>query len=274
MEFEKYFTEVEDPRDIRKVSHLLTDIIGLSILGTIVSCESYDDIEEFGREKEEWLRQYLHLPNEIPSHDTLQRTFESITIDAMGCQKEIAEQIVKQGGNYILAVKGNQKELLEEIEAAFQRGGINDTKQTIDKGHGRIEQRVCSTITNLTYIDESIHWSEKATAIRIQSKRTIADKSTEEVRYFISNHKHNADWFLGAIRSHWGIENNLHWVLDMVFNEDSCRKRKENAAENFNLIRKAALNIVKNYKGDKVNLKRRRLKAAWNVNYLDLVLKS
>lgn len=362
MEFEKYFSSVDDPRDIRKINHLLTDIIGLSIIGVIAGCENYDDIEEFGKEKVEWLKQYLYLHNGIPSHDTIQRVFESInpkefskcfmewtfdkfdlesedlyhidgksnrrsmdsfrnqkmlhavnvfagrnklclyqmkvddktneitaipslievldiqdktiTIDAMGCQKNIAEKIIQQGGNYILAVKGNQKELEEEIESAFERGDVADTHKTIEKDHGRIEERICKTKSNLTYIDETIYWKGLTTVIMIQSKRTIGEKTTEETRYFISNLKETASWFLSAIRSHWGIENNLHWVLDMVFDEDACRKRKDNAAENFNIIRKSALNIIKNYKGDKRSLRRRRLNAAWNQQYLEQLLKS
>lgn len=123
-------------------------------------------------------------------------------------------------------------------------------------------------------MDESINWAALYCIVRIVSKRTIRNKTTTETQYFISNKKDSAAFFLSAIRSHWGIENSLHWVLDVVFHEDYCRKRKENAAENFNLIRKMALNVIRTNKNDsKKSLRRARLKAAWDDNYLESILK-
>jgi len=361
MNFKKHFSGVTDPRVIGRTQHLLSDIIGLSVIATIAGCEGYDDIEDFGKEKEGWLRTYLELPNGIPSHDTIERLFESIypkefnlcfsswvqetfdindeqfihidgksnrrsgdkysgqkmlhavnvfagnhhlslaqfkvaeksneitaikpllatlditgkmvTIDAMGCQKEIAKEITKQKGYYALAVKDNQQVLHEEIKVAFTITPTQSTYTTIEKDHGRIEERTCSVITDLRFVDEAVNWTGLCCVIKLVSKRTIQDKTTTESRYYISSKKENAEFFLQAIRSHWGIENRLHWVLDVLFQEDYCRKRKKNAAENFNLIRKMALNFIRNYKGDKKSLRRRMLNAAWDNNYLDKIIK-
>lgn len=360
MDFQKYFSPITDPRDIRKIDHLLTDIIGLALIGTIAGCEGYEDIEDFGHEKKEWLSKYLQLPCGIPSHDTIERLFASInpkefnscfivwvqetfglsdeqllhidgkanrrsmdtykgkkmlhavnvfagtyhlslgqfkvdeksneitaiepllntldikdktiTIDAMGCQKEIAEVITAKKGDYILAVKDNQKALHEEIQSAFKSTPLSGTSSTLEKDHGRIEDRVCSFIADLRFVDESVNWKGIHCIIKIDSKRTIGNHTTEETRYYISSKQSNAAFYLRAIRSHWGIENRLHWVLDMLFDEDYCRKRKENAAENFNLIRKMALNFIRHYKGDKKSLRRRRLNATWDCAYIEKLL--
>jgi predicted transposase YbfD/YdcC len=360
MTFEKRFSVMTDPRDTRKITHLLSDIIGLTIIGVIAGCEGYEDIEEFGKTKHDWLKQYLKLPEGIPSHDTIERLFESInpiefqccfslwvqetfsisdeqflhidgksnrrsadkyrgkkmlhtvnvfagenhlsigqlkvdeksneitaiapllesleitgkviTIDAMGCQKEIAKTIAEKNGYYVLAVKDNHKELSHEIQNVFKTTSVAHTYTTIEKDHGRIEERSCSVITDLRFVDEAINWAALYCIICVISKRTIGDKTTVETRYFISNMKQDAKFFLAAIRSHWGIENRLHWVLDILFHEDYCRKNKENAAENFNTIRKIALNIIRYYKGDKKSLRRRRLNAAWDDSYLQKLL--
>jgi predicted transposase YbfD/YdcC len=195
-----------------------------------------------------------------------------ITIDAMGCQKEIAKTIAEKKGYYVLAVKDNQKTLRDEIEGAFKNTSPAYTHTTTEKDHGRLEERSCSVITDLRFVDEAVNWAAMCCIICIVSKRTIQDKTTIEKRYYISNCKQNAVFFLEAIRSHWGIENRLHWVLDILFHEDYCRKNKENAAENFNTIRKMALNIIRSFKGDKVSLRRRRLMAGWDINYLQKLL--
>jgi len=233
MDFKKHFSSVTDPRVVGRISHLLSDIIGLSIIAVMAGCEGYDDIEDFGKEKEAWLRKYLELPNGIPSHDTIERLFETInpkefslcfsawvqetfnlsdeqwlhidgksnrrsgdtfrgkkmlhavnvfagnkhlslaqfkveeksneitaiepllatlditnkivTADAMSCQKEIAQTITKQKGYYVLAVKDNQKTLSKEIQHAFTTTPIESTYTTIEKDHGRIEQRLFSS---------------------------------------------------------------------------------------------------------------------------------
>jgi predicted transposase YbfD/YdcC len=195
-----------------------------------------------------------------------------ITIDAMGCQKEIAKAIEEKKGYYILAVKDNQKILSNEIESAFKTTPVAYTQSSVEKDHGRIEERSCSVITDLRFVDEAVNWPALCCIICVISKRTIQDKTTVEARYYISNLKQNALFFLDAIRSHWGIENRLHWVLDILFHEDYCRKYKDNAAENFNIIRKMALNIIRTFNGDKKSLRRRRLNAAWDMDYLQKLI--
>lgn len=201
---------------------------------------------------------------------------KTITIDAMGCQMEIAQQIIAQKGNYILAVKENQKSLLSEIEESFLRQQPTSETVTTEKNHGRIEQRSCSVITQLGFMGNETKekWPCLNSIIRIISDRTLKGSTSTETRYYINNQKENASIYQKAIRSHWGIENRLHWVLDMLFDEDHCRKRKNNAAENFSLVRKIALNIIRAYKGDKRSLKRRRLQAGWRNDYLEELLKS
>lgn len=190
----------------------------------------------------------------------------------MGCQTSIAQCIDNKDAYYVLAVKDNQKTLHEEIQAAFKNNSIADISTTLEKDHGRIEERTCSIITDLRFIDEAVNWAGLCCVICIMSKRTIGEKLTTEMRYFISNQKQNAAFFLHAIRSHWGIENSLHWVLDVVFREDQCRKRKNNATENFNIIRKMALNIIRKKKDPKKSLRRKRLNAAWDIQYLENLL--
>lgn len=199
---------------------------------------------------------------------------KTITIDAMGCQKEIAKYISKKEAHYILAVKDNQKNLHEQIQSAFKTTIIADTFNTLEKGHGRVEERNCKVIKDLRFVDEASNWDALHSIICITSNRYFQNKETTDTRYFISNNNENASYYSDAIRSHWGIENSLHWVLDVVFKEDYCRKRKDNAAENFNIIRKMALNIIRtNKKNDKVSLRRARLAAGWDDSYLDNLLK-
>jgi predicted transposase YbfD/YdcC len=199
---------------------------------------------------------------------------QTVTIDAMGCQKDIVECIVNKQAYYVLAVKDNQKTLHDEIKAVFKNTAITDTARTLEKCHGRIEERTCTTITDLRFVDESINWLAVCCVVCVVSNRTIKGKTTTDTRYFISNKYDKASFFLSAIRSHWKIENSLHWVLDVIFNEDYCRKRKENAAENFNIIRKMALNIIRtNKKNEKLSIKRARLKAGWSNEFLDYLMK-
>ena len=360
MNIEKHFQGIKDTRDVRKIMHPLTDIIGLAVIAAVCGCDGYRDIEEFGKSKEEWLGQFLKLPNGIPSEDTIsrvlgginpkefnicfehwvretfdykdekllhidgksnRRSFDSyrgkkmlhsvsvfasknrlslaqikvedksneitaiepllepldikgqtVTIDAMGCQKNIAETIVKKEGHYVLAVKDNQKALHQEIHEAFKTTVKSDIYTTISKDHGRIEERTCSVINDLRFVDEARNWLALSCIICIVCKRTIKDKTTSETRYYISDLDNTASYFLHAIRSHWAIENSLHWVLDVVFREDYCRKRNKNSAENFCLIRKMALNIIRNYKGDNKSIRTRRLNAAWDNDYLTKIM--
>ncbi len=198
-----------------------------------------------------------------------------ITIDAMGCQTKIAEQIVDQGADYILAVKGNQADLLEQIQDEFRFSKEIQTSVNVNGDHGRIETRKCSVITNFKEMKDISKWKNLTSIIRIKSKREFknSDKGSEEtVRYYISSIESEADNFQKAIRSHWSIENKLHWTLDVAFNEDSSRKRKGNASQNYSILLKIALNLLKNEHTKKQGIKSKRLRAAWDNDYLIKVL--
>lgn len=194
-----------------------------------------------------------------------------VTIDAMGCQKDIAEAIITSQADYILAVKANQGHLHEDIIEEFQADSIVTTHKSTDIGHGRIETRVCSCITDLEFIAQAEDWLGLKTIVKIESTREHknSDKSKESsTRYYISSLEATAEDFQNAIRSHWSIENKLHWTLDVSFGEDASRKRTQNASQNFSILTKIALNLLKNEKTNKLGVKSKRLKAGWDNHYL------
>ncbi len=199
-----------------------------------------------------------------------------ITIDAMGTQTDIAEKIIDNGANYILAVKENQKQLSEEIKDEFKFSKITDTNTNIDYGHGRIETRKCSVISDFLFIEnKGDKWKNLNQIVRIESLREFknSDKADEKsIRYYISSLENNAEQYQQNIRSHWGVENKLHWTLDVGFSEDASRKRKNNATQNYSILLKIALNLLKNEKTEKQGIAGKRLKAGWNEDYLLKVL--
>jgi predicted transposase YbfD/YdcC len=197
----------------------------------------------------------------------------TVTIDAMGCQKDIASGIIHAEGDYVLAVKNNQKSLYEQIENAFQHQPVQSTDETTEKDHGRIEVRQCRVITKLEFVEEAENWSHCQSIIEVQRTRTEKGITTEQKAYYISSHSKDAAFMNKVIRSHWSIENELHWTLDVVFGEDKSRKRKKNEGENFSFIRRMALNILKSYHGDKRSIRRRRKMASYQFEYLENLLK-
>ena len=354
--------QIDDPRrDLGKL-HPLNDILLIGILSVLSGADTWNEMEDYARAKEEFLKTFLELPYGIPSHDTFNRVFSSIdstqfeqvfvqwvnslaeikqgqvisidgktirgakehgkkslihmisawanannmvlgqiktdvksneitaipklldvleiektiiSIDAMGTQKNIADKIIEKDADYILAVKENQPNLLEQIidEFRFYKPAFVDINEDI--GHGRIEKRVCSVITDFQFIEENNQWKGLKSIIKIESTREFknSDRKTEEaVRYYISSLTNNAELFQKQIRSHWGIENKLHWILDVAFREDASRKRKDNAAQNFSILNKIALNLLKNEKTAKLGVKGKRLKAGWDNQYLLKVL--
>jgi predicted transposase YbfD/YdcC len=199
-----------------------------------------------------------------------------VTIDAMGTQSEITEKIIEKGADYILAVKGNQKQLLEEVVDEFSFSKDIEVDTDIDMGHGRIETRKCSVISNFSFIENQDNkWKNLKQIIKIESIREFknSDKPDEKAtRYYISSLEKNASQYQKHIRSHWGVENKLHWTLDVAFSEDASRKRNKNAAQNYSVLLKIALNLLKNEKTEKQGIAGKRLKAAWNESYLLKVL--
>ena len=361
------FAEVEDPRASNR-SHLLIDIIILAICGLICGADGWIEIEAFGNAKFWWFKQFLKLPNGIPSHDTFGRVFAAIdpqqfresflscvkaiaelmeehiaidgkqlrrshdrandkaalhmvsawssenrivlaqekvgdksneiiaipallelldlanciiTIDAMGCQTNIAQKIVDSDADYVLGLKKNQEKLHEIVEVFFSdpdeiKATNCDYRKEVNKGHGRIEIRECWAMDDeeyLKYIEQELgHWEGLQSLIMVKSERRINGDSSTETRYFISSLPPDAKYLLHTIRSHWGIENKLHWVLDMSFREDESRVRQGNATENLAIMRRLCLNLLKRETTAKCGIKAKRLKAGWDINYLVKVL--
>jgi len=183
----------------------------------------------------------------------------TVTIDAMGCQKDIAAKVLERKADYILQVKGNQKGLLEQIEKVFKKTEPESTHDWNDLGHGRLEQRQCDVITNLDFLDDCQDWPGLKCIVRVKSERTTkrtGKKETSE-RYYISSKVSNAEVFNHNIRQHWAIENNLHWSLDVNFKEDSCKKRIGHSAANFGLFTKIALTLLEKYEAKKSKRRKR-----------------
>jgi len=335
-----FFEDLPDPRVIGRCDHKLLDIVAITICAVISGLDEWEDIVDYAKMKEDWFRQFLELPNGIPSHDTFGRVFSLldpaafeerfadwtraafaktegdviaidgktlrgsinrpgnkaaihmvsawshengvvlgqvktddksneitavpdllkrldiagciVTLDAMGCQKEIARQIMAQKGDYVLTLKGNQGGLLEEAKALFkevQGEEFDDCKQshmrTKCKGHGRIETRDYWLIEDGCLGGRKAEWSGFRCFGKVRSLRTIDGETSEETRYFITSLPCKVKRFAKAVRAHWGIENGLHWVLDVTYGEDASRVRKGHAAENLSIVRRLSQSALK-----------------------------
>lgn len=346
---------VEDPRrPSNGTRHDFREILVIMIAATLSDCDTVEEMADWARMQEGWLRRFLRLAHGIPSEDTLlrilrlldPRKFEAafrrwaggivrglgrtlavdgktvrgsatggetaihlvsayatdlgivlgqekvaersneitaipelldalyvkgllVSIDAMGCQKEIAKQILALGGDYLLAVKGNQPGLRAGMEDAFVDGAATAPREEeVDTGHGRVVLRIARVLPAGNVADPA-DWPRCRTLARIDSVHIEDGQKTSclEQRYYISSRELSAREVLDAVRGHWGIENQLHWVLDVNFGEDACLMRKDNAPQNLSLLRKIALNLLRTDtvpRGKKVSLRIQRKRAAWN----------
>jgi predicted transposase YbfD/YdcC len=361
-----HFASLPDPRIERHRWHKLSDILVIAVCAVLCGAESYPAIEDFGQEREEWLRQFLELPEGIPSHDTfnrvlrlldpvqfqrcflrwmqavaevtagevvaidgkaLRRSFEKgtakraihmvsawatangvvlgqrkvdtksneitalpvllellalkgciVTIDAMGCQRAIAQTIVEQGADYVLALKGNQPTLEQAVERFFVTGPEAEGHclqsayhEQTEQGHGRVETRCAWISAELTPEVTAAAWPGLRSIGRVEATRPVAGETSVEQRFYLSSLPPDAAQFAQAVRKHWGIENQLHWTLDVTFREDLSRLRTGHGAENFAVLRHITLNLLRQESSTK-SLPRKRLACALNPNYLLKVL--
>ena len=197
-----------------------------------------------------------------------------VTIDAMGCQRAIAQKIVDKKADYILALKGNQGSLRQDVELFANEQKASDFKNTtvsrhesVDGDHGRIETRAVTVIHDIGWLRERHHWPGLASLVIVQSTREIGDKVERETRFYITSLTLPAVHIAAFVRAHWAVENSLHWVMDMVFRDDECRLRTDNAPANFTTIKHIALNLIRRA-NSKDSLRLRRKVAAWDDNFL------
>lgn len=355
--FLDFFADLEDPRIERHKLYPLDEILLTTLCAYICDAKSWEDIQEYGETRLDFLKKYLPYENGIPSHDTFARVFSLInpkqfkqcfvswvqtlqrhvseiinidgktlrgsfdkeddqkaihmvsafasnsrlvlgqekvkeksneitaipklldllflkgaivTIDAMGCQKSIAAKIREKEANYILALKGNHGDLHDDVRTYFE--GVDreslEIYRDVDKGHGRIETRTCTVSTEVEWLEDQVLWKDLNCIIEIESIRMQGGAESVEKRYYLSSVSGDPKTIAHAIRSHWSIENALHWVLDVTFNEDKSRIRKRNGPENMAIVRHTALNLLRNNGDDKTSLVRKRRRALYRESYL------
>lgn len=363
----KYFSNIDDPRQQGKVVHKLFDILFLTISAVIAGCQGWEEIEDFGHDRLDWLRKFVSFENGIPKHDTIARvistidmsTFQScfskwmqdchqvtdgqviaidgkrvkgsfnqsdrkdaihmvsafacengvvlgqqktdcksneitaipvlldlleikgclVTIDAMGCQKAIAQKILDKDAHYLLALKGNQPKLFAQVERLLgpeisrqcQQGTLF---QEADYQRNREEYRCCIVANDMSQIPASADWPKLTTVGVIVSYRKEKGKVSKELnfRYYISSAALTAEALAGSAREHWGIENGLHWKLDVGMKEDDCRIRRNGAPEIMAGVRHIAMNRLQSEMTFKKGVRAKQMKANRNPDYLETVI--
>jgi predicted transposase YbfD/YdcC len=225
---------------------------------------------------EEKSNEITAIPRLLP---LLALTGAVVTIDAMGCQKAIAKTITEQGADYVLALKDNHPTLSDEVTRflnAARDTGFTDVAhayyETVDGDHGRIETRRYWITSEIAWLDAKASWSNLHSVGMVESRREIGDTVQIDTRYFLTSLPAQGVRFAQAVRQHWGIENSLHWVLDVSFDEDACRIRKDQGAQTFAVLRHIALNLLRREPHHKRGIKARRKRAGWDRDYLLQVL--
>jgi len=222
--------------------------------------------------------------NEITAIPELLKVLELegciVTIDAMGCQKEIAKTVIEKKADYVLGLKENHGTLHDEVELYFEdcrASGFKDCSydyhETIDGDHGRIETRRYWTTSDIDWLADKALWKNLSTIAMAQRERYVDGVTSLETSYYITSLTNNAAQIAQAVRGHWGIENSLHWVLDIAFREDESRIRKDHAPVNFATIHHIALNLLRKETSSKRGIKGKRLKAGWDTDYLERILR-
>lgn len=368
----EHFKNLPDPRVDRTKAHDLIDILIIAICALLCGAQTFNDMEDFGRAKQEWFKTFLRLRNGIASHDTFNRVFAAldpkeflgcflrwtqslrqavgqeivavdgkalrralnrkgnlkyvvsawaesnnlvlgqlkvdeksneitavpqllrvlelagciVTIDAMGCQKKIAKEIIEADADYVLALKGNQETVHEEVKS-FLDASVEEKKgpcpkgapvskeisrlqemESVEKDHGRLEIRRYYQSDYLDWFADQEKWEGLRSVGLVESIREIDGKTAIERRYYLSSLKLEVKTFARAVRGHWGVENKLHWVMDVCFGEDQSRARAGYAPENLATLRRLALNLLKRDKTKKRGIKGKQLNAGWDHAYL------
>lgn len=266
------------------IRHKLEDIVITGLCVAICGGEDFSDMETFGREREQWLRQFLELPNGIPDADTFRRVFERLDPQELGrcLRRWLAVERgrrgvvavdgktikgsanAKHGAYHVLGLKGNQPELLEDVRLYFGSfGASTPAKSTLDKGHGRVERREYSLATDVGWMAQRLQWAGLSGVGRVVSTVWEKDAERTQTRYFVTSLTDVGE-FAYAVRRHWSIESQLHWCLDVVFREDASRARKDNSPLNMNILRKTALTCLNETKYGRLSKKKKMFKAALN----------
>ncbi len=266
--------------DGKEVRHSFDTFVGKKAIHLVSAWASENRIVLAQRKVDSKTNEITVIPELL---DSLEVAGCIVTLDAMGCQKEIARKIIERKADYILTVKDNQGHLHEDIAHLFglylkepnPLQYVEAYAKTVDKDHGRIEIRECWTLSATPHQDAIRNvgdWERLTSLVCIRRERRLADRTQVEMQYYITSLAPNADRLLQAIRDHWGIENSVHWVLDVAFNEDRSRVRKDHAPENLAVIRRIALNLLRKEKSAKGGLQAKRLQCGWDENYFFKVL--